>query len=458
MRDRNRARGVAGGAAVLAAALAFPAAPAEEQAGHQPPVAGEHEGQSLHTGKPLSLNFQDVDIRRVLQILADVASVNLVAHDDVAGNVTLRLQDVPWDEALDVVLASGGLAKRQRGRTLLVAPAEAWAEREAKELAARQAEAAAAPLHTAFLHILYADAQVLAAMLTGEGGALTLTERGRAVVDERTNALILTDTAANLATLQPLIAQLDIPVRQVQIEARIVNASNNFSEQLGIRWGVALRSDGLVATPVRRLGNAESGLAIGPAGSSDGTFQASVTGPGYWLDVELSALVDSGEAKIIARPKVVTTDKRTALIESGVEIPYQQATKSGATSIAFKDAVLQLQVTPRIAPNGRIVMDLEVKQDTVGRLYYGVPSINTTRMATQVLVDDGETVVLGGILQRDDHQAVTRTPLFGSLPFVGRAFRRTTERNDHQELFIFVTPTILADAEHGDAAGETAAL
>lgn len=435
--------------AMLAAGGTFQAAAAAEE----PAAALE---ASYH-GAPLSLEFQDVELRRALQLVADVAGLNLVADDAVAGHITVRLQNVPWDEALDVLLASGGLAKRQRGNVLLVAPAEALAEREARELAARQAEAAAAPLHTAFLRIRYADAETLAGLLTGEGGATTLTDRGRAVVDERTNSLILTDTDANLAALKPMIAQLDIPVRQVQIEARIVNANDNFSEQLGIRWGVGLGAEPPAATPWRRA--VASDHQVGTVSSNSagaGTFAARASGPGYWLDVELSALVDTGKARIIARPKVVTTDKRTALIESGVEIPYQQATKSGATSIAFKDAVLQLQVTPRIAPNGRIVMDLEVKQDNVGRLYYGVPSINTTRMATQVLVDDGETVVLGGIFQSDDHRAVTRTPLFGSLPVVGRAFRRKTERNDKQELFIFVTPMILPDAEHGDAAAPTA--
>ena len=428
--------------AMLAAGATCPVAAAEETA--SAPEAAYH-------GAPLSLEFQDVELRRALQLIADVAGLNLVADDTVAGHITVRLQNVPWDEALDVVLASGGLAKRQRGNVLLVAPAEALAEREARELAARQAEAAAAPLNTAFLRIRYAEAKTLAGLLTGEGGALTLTDRGRAIVDERTNSLIVTDTDANLAALRPMIAQLDIPVRQVQIEARIVNANNNFSEQLGIRWGVELNTDRLAVSPWRNAQRHEVG--VGPANArngGDGTFAARAAGPGYWLDVELSALVDSGKARIIARPKVVTTDKRTALIESGVEIPYQQSTKSGATSIAFKDAVLQLQVTPRIAPNGRIVMDMEVKQDNVGRLYYGVPSINTTRMATQVLVDDGETVVLGGIFQSDNHHAVSRTPLFGSLPFVGRAFRRKTERNDKQELFIFVTPMVLPDAEHGD--------
>ncbi len=421
-------------------------------------AAAAHAGsETEYRGEPMSLDFQDVEIRRALQLIADVAGVNLVADDAVSGNVTVRLEDVPWDEALDVVLESGDLAKRQRGGVLLVAPAQMLAEREARELAARQAEAAAAPLDTAFLRIRYAEAQALAALLSGDGGALTLTDRGRTVVDERTNSLIVTDTEAHLAALLPMIARLDVPVRQVQIEARIVNANSNFSEQLGIRWGVELRTDRLALAPWRRASSssAEDGAALGPGARGDGTFAARAAGPGYWLDLELSALVDRGQAKIIARPKVVTTDKRTALIESGVEIPYQQATKSGATSIAFKDAVLQLQVTPRIAPNGRIVMDLEVKQDTVGRLYFGVPSVNTTRMATQVLVDDGDTVVLGGILQSDDHHAVTRTPLFGSLPVIGRAFRRTTERNDQQELFIFVTPQILADREHGASAASS---
>ena len=408
-----------------------------------------------YTGAPLSLNLQGIPIHGVLQQIADFAGLNLVVGDDVAGDMTLRLVDVPWDEALDIVLATNGLGQRRSGNVLLVAPAAILAERERLEAEARHALAALAPLETRFVRVRYADAGALAALL-GSDSALALSERGLVLVDERTNSLILTDTAANLAAVEDMIERLDIPVRQVQIEARIVNANSNFSEQLGIRWGVQLRGgngtgqDGEAAegTTLR------TGVAIADgAAAVSGTVAASA----LWLDVELSASVDAGEAEIVARPKVVTTDKQPATIETGVEIPYQQATKSGATSIAFKDAVLQLVATPRITPNGRIVMDLEVKQDTVGRIYHGVPSINTTRIATQVLVDDGATLVLGGIFLTDKHQVVTRTPLLGNLPIIGRAFRRTTERDDKHELFIFITPAIVQDVAGNGSQSEEAA-
>ena len=403
----------------------------------------------LYRGEPLSLNFQDVEVRSALQLIADFANLNLVAGDAVAGNVTLHLEDVPWDEALDIVLAARGLDKRRSGNVLFVAPAADIAAREQTDLENRKALTALAPLTTEFVRIRYADAAPLAALLTGEGVQLALSERGRVLVDERTNSLILTDTAASIAAVKAMIDKLDIPVRQVQIEARIVTANENFSEQLGIRWGVALGTAGAVVLP----GSQDSKRRTAPkptdqvkVGISDTALGARAYGPGYWLDMELSASAAAGQVDIVARPKVVTTDKRTAIIESGIEIPYQQATQSGATSIAFKDAVLQLEVTPRIAPNARIVMDIEVKQDTVGRSFHGVPSINTTRIASQVLVRDGDTVVLGGIFQTDKHHTVTRTPLLGKLPLLGRAFRRTTERDDRQELFIFITPLIVEDA------------
>ena len=395
------------------------------------------------TGAPLSLNLQGIPIHGVLQQIADFAGLNLVVGDDVAGDMTLRLVDVPWDEALDIVLATNGLGQRRSGNVLLVAPAAILAERERLEAEARHALAALAPLETRFVRVRYADAGALAALL-GSDSALALSERGLVLVDERTNSLILTDTAANLAAVEDMIERLDIPVRQVQIEARIVNANSNFSEQLGIRWGVQLRGGNDVGQEDEAAEGTtlQTGVAIADGVAAvSGTVAASA----LWLDVELSASVDAGEAEIVARPKVVTTDKQPATIETGVEIPYQQATKSGATSIAFKDAVLQLVATPRITPNGRIVMDLEVKQDTVGRIYHGVPSINTTRIATQVLVDDGATLVLGGIFLTDKHQVVTRTPLLGNLPIIGRAFRRTTERDDKHELFIFITPAIVQD-------------
>ena len=408
-----------------------------------------------YTGAPLTLRLQGVPVRGVLQQIADFAGLNLVAGDDVAGDMTLRLADVPWDEALDIVLATNGLGKRRTGNVLLVAPAETLAERDRLDAETRRTLAALAPLQTRFVRVRYADAGALAA-LVGDS-ALALSERGRALVDERTNSLILTDTADNLEAVERMIGRLDIPVRQVQIEARIVNANSNFSEQMGIRWGVQLLSNGNAqGEDAAQAADATRHSAGAAVADGAAVVSARVSSPALWLDVELSASVDAGEAEIVARPKVVTTDKQPATIETGVEIPYQQATKSGATSIAFKDAVLQLLVTPRITPNGRIVMDLEVKQDTVGRIYHGVPSINTTRIVTQVLVDDGATLVLGGIFQTDRHHAVTRTPLLGNLPFIGRAFRRTTERDDKQELFIFITPAIVADTGSAAPSAEPA--
>ena len=400
------------------------------------------------TGKPLSLNFQDVEVRSALQLIADFAGVNLVAAGAVAGNMTLRLEEVPWDEALDIVLAAHGLAKRRSGNVLYVAPAADIAAREQAELENRKALTALAPLATEFVRIRYADAGPLAALFTGEGKRLALSERGRLLVDERTNSLILTDTAASIAAFKAMIAELDIPVRQVQIEARIVTANENFSERLGIRWAIGLGTAGAVLPPSRETTRRATPdrAAQAALGINDGAnFGARAYGPGYWLDVELAASAATGQVDIVARPKVVTADKHTAVIEAGVEIPYQQATKSGATSIAFKDAVLQLRVTPRIAPNARIALDLEVKQDTVGQSFHGVPSINTTRIVSRVLVSDGETVVLGGIFQTDKHTSIVRTPLLGKLPVLGRAFRRVVERDDKQELFIFITPLIVAD-------------
>ena len=404
------------------------------------------------TGERMSLNFQQLEVRRALQLVADFGGLNLVVGDAVSGSVTLRLADVPWDEALHVILNANDLGTRDTGNVLMVAPAADIAAREQLELSSRRALAELAPLTTEFVRIRYAAAAPLAELLSAEGAGVAVSERGSIHVDARTNSLILTDTDANLVALKDMIANLDTPVPQVQIEARIVTANDTVSEQLGIRWGVEWRNDGVVLAPRRTSSRTaaeplpRSTRSIGVVGGDVAALSAEVVGAGYWLDVELSALASRGKAQIIARPKVVTADKRTAIIEAGVEIPYQQATKSGATSIAFKDAVLQLQVTPRIAPDGGIVMDLSVKQDTVGQIYHGVPSINTTRIVTQVLVQDGDTLVLGGIFQTDRHHLLAHTPLLGQLPVLGRLFRRRSERDDRQELFIFITPTVLADA------------
>ena len=422
------------------------------------------EQPTVYTGERMSVNFQDVEVRSVLQLIADFAGVNLVAGEAVDGRMTLRMVDVPWDEVLEFVLTINGLDKRQTQSVLLVAPAVEIAAQERLELERRKALADLSPLTRTFIRLHNADAPALAKLLGGDDGAATLSERGSVMVDARTNSLIVTDTAANLAELRVMIAELDVPVRQVQIEARIVNANTNFSEELGIRLGGgAFTVDGPPDVKIGGPAGARDATDGNPGGAQgddllvdlgvngDGTsrFALGIADTGYRLDVELSALAADGRAEIVARPKVITAHKRPAIIESGVEIPFQQATKSGATSIAFKDAVLQLEVTPQITDDDRIVMDLTVKQDTVGRIYHGVPSINTTRITTQVQVRDGQTVVLGGIFQTDRHHTTVRTPLFGDLPVVGRLFRRTLERDDKQELFVFITPSILRDSSGG---------
>ena len=428
---------------------------ADDQVGNVDPV---REQPTAYTGERMSVNFQDVEVRSVLQLIADFAGLNLVAGQAVDGRMTLHMVDVPWDEVLDLVMTVNGLDKRQTGSVLLVAPAVEIAEQERLELESQKALAELSPLTRTSIRLHYADAPALAKLLGGDGAG-TLSDRGRVMADARSNSLVVIDTATNLGEIREMIRDLDMPIRQVQIEARIVNANVNFSEELGIRLGGAVFTNG---SPVVELGGNLRALGSrGPNGlersddllvdlgvDGDGTSRVALglADTGYRLDVELSALASDGRAEIVARPTVITADKRAAVIESGVEIPYQQATKSGATSIAFKDAVLQLEVTPQITPDERIVMDLTVKQDTVGRIYHGVPSVNTTRIETQVLVLDGQTVVLGGIFQTDRHHATVRTPLFGDLPVVGRLFRHTLERDDQQELFVFITPSIIRES------------
>lgn len=425
------------------------------------------------TGEKLSLNFQDIEVRSVLQLIADFTDLNLVASDTVSGRITLRLKNVPWDQALELILKTKGLDKRQVGNVLLVAPAAEIAAREKLELENQKQISELAPLRTEHLQIRYASASELFGLFeAGEGNSSVLSDRGSAIVDERTNSIILTDTAENLDNFRRIINQLDIPVRQVLIEARIVTANSNFSEELGIRWGGggidrsnggdnALRVGGSQETLtelqdifVNNTGDITApndlivDLGVNTTGASSFGIGFSQLGD-YILDLELSALATDGHAEIVARPKVITADKSPAKIESGVEIPYQEASSSGATSVSFKEAVLGLEVTPQITPDERIIMDLRVNQDTVGTVFAGVPSINTNEITTQVLVDNGQTVVLGGIFQTDKNTTITKTPFLGDLPYVGRLFRRTLERDDKQELLIFITPRVIQDALGG---------
>ncbi|MCZ6889915.1 MAG: type IV pilus secretin PilQ [Gammaproteobacteria bacterium] len=420
-----------------------------------------------YKGEKLSLNFQDIEVRSVLQLIADFTDLNLVASDTVAGNITLRLKNVPWDQALDLILKTKGLDKRQIGNVLLVAPAAEIAAREKLELENQKQISELAPLRSEFIQIRYASATELFALFgAGDGGNSMLSERGSVIVDERTNSVILTDTAEKLEEFRRVIARLDIPVRQVLIESRIVNANSNYSEQLGIRWGGgAIKSNGasvlkyggsldtlnelqnIISDPGSTAISSPNDLIVdlGVSGEGASSFAIGITGGGYLLDLELSALATAGHAEIVARPKVITADKQTASIESGVEIPFQEASSSGATSTSFKEAVLKLEVTPQITPDERIIMDLKVNQDTVGQIFNGVPSINTTEISTRVLVDNGQTIVLGGIIQTDKNVSTTKTPFLGDIPYIGRFFQRRIERDDKQELLIFITPRIIQD-------------
>jgi len=418
------------------------------------------------TGEKLSLNFQDIEVRSVLQLIADFTDLNLVASDTVSGRITLRLQNVPWDQALELILKTKGLDQRQVGNVLLVAPAAEIAAREKLELENQKQISELAPLRTEFIQIRYASASELFDLFNSSGnGTSMMSDRGSVIVDERTNSIILTDTATRLEEFRRVIGQLDVPVRQVLIEARIVSANATFTEQLGIAWGgggmdlssdpirfggsqetltelqnILVDGEGDITTP----GSLVVDLGVTQAGAT--SIGVGLTSGEFLIDLELSALAADGHAEVVARPKVITADKSPALIESGVEIPYQEATSSGATSTSFKDAVLSLEVTPQITPDDRIIMALNVKQDTVGQVFNGVPSINTNEIETEVLVDNGQTIVLGGIFQTDKNISTTKTPFFGDLPYIGRLFKRTVERDDKRELLIFITPRIIADA------------
>ena len=423
-----------------------------------------------YTGERLSLNFQDIEVRAVLQLIADFTGLNLVASDSVTGNVTLRLKNVPWDQALDIILKARGLGMRQAGNVMMVAPQGEIAAREKLELESQKQVEELAPLRTEFVQINYAKATDLATLIRTEQNNL-LSERGNVSIDERTNTLIIQDVAASLEAIRDMVAKLDIPVRQVLIESRIVNADESFTKDLGVRFGVGKRSgdffDGTEpVTDVVVGGNLGGGVLTpdaGPTGFDVGGTEGLMVNlpvPGatstlgllvgkigtFLLQLELSALLAEGRGEEIASPKVITANQREATIESGVEIPFQQATSSGATSVSFKKAVLALRVTPQITPDNRVLLDLQVSQDTRGAPdVLGVPPINTRNVSTQVLVDDGETVVLGGIYNQTDRNSLDKTPFFGDLPAVGWLFKKNRVERRRQELLIFVTPKILKE-------------
>ncbi len=426
-----------------------------------------------YKGERLTLNFQDIEVRAVLQLLADTSGQNMVISDTVQGNVTLRLQNVPWDQALDIVMQTKGLDMRQQGNVILVAPAAEIAAREKELASAKKDLSAVAPLRSEFLQVNYAKASDLAELIKGKGNSL-MSERGSVTVDARTNTLLLQDTAENLADIRRLVATLDIAIRQVLIEARIVIVSDDFSRELGARFGVnkAFNYDnkgtGIVgggpyvtADNGAVLGtgnNQQVGFVMGnavdrymvnlPASNAAGKIALTLLDSSYLVDLELSAAQAEGRGEVVSAPKVITANQKEATIEQGKEIPYLQSASSGAATIAFKKAVLSLKVTPQITPDDRIILDLTVTKDSVGQLVQtssgnSVPSIDTRTITTQVLVNDGQTVVLGGILETEKIDTTTKVPLLGDIPVLGHLFKVTSKSDNKDELLVFVTPKIL---------------
>lgn len=440
-----------------------------------------------YTGEKLSLDFQDIEVRAVLQIIADFTDLNLVASDTVQGRITLRLQNVPWDQALEMVLKNKGLDKRQVGNVLMVAPAAEIAERERQEITTKKQLEELAPLRTEYIRVRYANAKEMFELFRGEdngsgGGGMgggqggnratgsVLSERGQGVVDERTNSIIITDTAERIEAFKRLVDQIDIPIRQVMIEARIVIANTDFERELGVRWG--------------GVGyNANNSRIIDFAGSQEGLDDEDGTSPYNWfnqggslnitennavdfavnntnaataaigvltdntyLDLELSALETSGYAEIVSQPKVITSDKQLAVIKSGKEIGYQESAPSGGTTTGFREAVLKLEVTPQITPDNRIIMDLVVWKDSIGQVTEtGVPTVDITRLETKVLVNNGQTVVLGGVFSLEGTKGETKVPVLGDIPYLGRLFKKTIDSQFKTELLIFVTPKLMSD-------------
>ncbi len=432
------------------------------------------------TGDKLSFNFQDIEVRAVLQIIADFTNLNLVASDTVTGRITLRLENVPWDQALALVLKTKGLDKRQDGNVLMIAPAAEIAERERQELSTKKQLEELAPLRTEYLRVRYANAKEMFELFkgdsggggSGEGGSKStgsvLSARGQAIVDERTNSIIVTDTAERIEAFKRLVDQIDIPVRQVMIEARVVIANTDFRRELGIQWGgVAYGlSNGRL---VEGAGSAK-GLTSDPGtpfdfltgtGKTDltqdnivnlkvenpaGSLAFGILTDNTFLDMELSALENAGYAEVVAQPKVITSDKQKAFIKSGKEIAYQEASASGATTTSFREAVLKLEVTPQITPDNHVIMDLLITKDSVAEVTVtGVPTIDLTRLETKVLVNNGETVVLGGVFGLDTLKSDIKVPLLGDIPYLGRLFKKSIDKQTKTELLIFVTPKIISD-------------
>ena len=434
----------------------------------------------VYTGERLTLNFQEIETRAVLQLLADASGQNIVVSDSVNGNVTLRLQNVPWDQALDIVLRTKGLDKRKQDNVIIVAPQEELAAREKADLAAKKDIQELAPLRAEYLQVNYAKAADMAALIKTQSGSL-LSARGSVAVDDRTNTLLLQDTADRLSDIRRLVATLDIPVRQVLIESRIVVVNDDFERDLGARVGLttvnsnggngivtttgtAAAEDTIVSSALATRAGTGTGVLVPtgttgaperynvnlPVANPAGSFALGILGNNFLVDLELSAAQAETRAAVVSSPRVVTANQKEASIEQGVEIPYQQSASSGATTISFKKAVLSLKVTPHITPDSRIILDLDVRDDNVGTVVVtsggvNVPSIDTREILTQVLVNDGQTVVLGGILETTSRDVATKVPWLGDVPVLGNLFKTTTKTDNKDELLIFVTPKIVRE-------------
>ncbi|MBD9426530.1 type IV pilus secretin PilQ [Pseudomonas sp. PDM15] len=420
----------------------------------------------MYSGEKLSLNFQDIDVRSVLQLIADFTDLNLVASDTVQGNITLRLQNVPWDQALDLVLKTRGLDKRKVGNVLLIAPADEIAARERQELESKNQIAELAPLRRELIQINYAKASDIAALfqsvagIDGEEDSANgaSVERGSVTVDDRTNSIIAYQTQERLDELRRIVAQLDIPVRQVMIEARIVEANVDYDKELGVRWGGATNLQGDSNWSI--YGNDDKGdeggntgddvtanvpfVDLGSANRTSGIGIGFIT-DNVLLDLELSAMEKTGNGEVISQPKVVTSDKETAKILKGTEVPYEESSSSGATTIAFKEAALSLEVTPQITPDNRIIMEVKVNKDEPDyqNALNNVPPIKKNEVNAKVLVSDGETIVIGGVFSNEQSKSVDKVPLLGDMPFVGRLFRRDVVKDTKNELLVFITPRIM---------------
>ncbi|GGL97786.1 type IV pilus secretin PilQ [Pseudomonas asuensis] len=402
-----------------------------------------------YTGEKLSLNFQDIDVRSVLQLIADFTGLNLVASDTVQGNITLRLQNVPWDQALDLVLKTKGLDKRQIGNVLLIAPADEIAARERQELESQKQIQELAPLRRELIQVNYAKAADMAKLFQSVTKAdAGQSERGSITVDDRTNSIIAYQTQDRLDELRRIVSQLDIPVRQVMIEARIVEANVNYNKQLGVSWSGSRSGNGnftISGGATSTSGTTSPFVDLGVSGTSGigiGFLTGSTT-----LDLQLSAMEATGNGEIVSQPKVVTSDKETAKILRGTEIPYQEASSSGATSTSFKEAALSLEVTPQITPDNRIIMEVKVNKDAPdyqNRLGDdGPPPISKNEVNAKVLVADGETIVIGGVFSNTQSKSTSKVPLLGDVPYVGRLFRRDSVTDEKVELLVFLTPRIM---------------